>query len=233
MKIEATWLGHSTWMITQGVHRVLIDPFVNDNPSCHVRDTDLNPTHICISHGHFDHIADAASIANRVGCPVYANYEIATWLSTLHGVQHAVGMNIGGKVKTDFGSLQLTPAIHSSGLPDGSYGGVAGGLFLAFQRDDWSHHLYYLGDTALFSDLKLMQRHRIDSVIVPIGDHFTMGPEDSLLAVEWVGAKYAFPTHYNTWPPIAQDPHRWANLVKQSTSAKPFVPLVDTPVIIE
>jgi L-ascorbate metabolism protein UlaG (beta-lactamase superfamily) len=232
MKIEATWLGHSTWMITQGDYRILIDPFVNDNPSAKIRDVDLSPTHICISHGHFDHIADAAAIANRVGCPVFANYEIASWLSSKHGVKHAMGMNIGGQTKTEFGSLRLTQAVHSSSLPDGSYGGVAGGVFLAFQDGALSHHLYYLGDTCLFSDLKLMQRFRVDSVIVPIGDLFTMGPEESVLAVEWVGAKLALPTHYNTWPPIAQDPQRWASLVQASTQATPIVPAVGTPVAL-
>ncbi|XZE36670.1 metal-dependent hydrolase [Pirellulaceae bacterium SH501] len=233
MKIEATWLGHSTWMISHGDYRVLIDPFVNDNPSAKVRDTDLNPTHICVSHGHFDHIADAASIANRVGCPVYTNYEIATWLSTKHGVQQAIGMNIGGKTKTDFGSLQLTPAIHSSGLPDGSYGGVAAGLFLTFQEGTLSHHLYYLGDTALFGDLQLMQRNHVDSVIVPIGDLFTMGPEDAALAVQWIGARNALPTHFNTWPPIAQDPDRWAKLVEQLSTANAIIPTVGVPVALE
>jgi L-ascorbate metabolism protein UlaG (beta-lactamase superfamily) len=234
MSIEITWLGHSTWWIKSGDFRILIDPFIGGNPAASVASVSLDPTHILISHGHFDHIADAAEIANRSQAIVVSNYEIATWLETKHGVKGAIGMNLGGKTNLPFGTVQFTQAVHSSILPDGSYGGACGGFLVQFNRKNASgenslppYCLYYAGDTALFSDLALIARHGVDCLIVPIGDLFTMGPEDSIEAIQMVRPKIVLPTHYNTWPPIVQDAAAWVKSVHRATSAKAIAPKVN------
>jgi L-ascorbate metabolism protein UlaG (beta-lactamase superfamily) len=222
MELKITWLGHSTWWIEFMEYRLLIDPFLDDNPAATMKAADVTPTHIFVSHGHFDHIADASAIAIRTDAMVFSNFEIASWLQSKHGVKHALGMNLGGNARTPFGSVQLIQAIHSSGLPDGSYGGTAGGFLFRFVHENTSHNLYYTGDTALFSDMKLVAKHRVDTLILPIGDLFTMGPEDSIDAIQWIGPKHVLPCHFNTWPPIAQDSQAWAAKVRESTSANPI-----------
>jgi L-ascorbate metabolism protein UlaG (beta-lactamase superfamily) len=223
MKIGLRWFGHSTWMVNAGGSRILIDPFFDENPSSPVKASEIEPDFILISHGHFDHLADAAQIAIRSQCPVYCNYEIAQWLGRKHGVTNTVGMNIGGKAKASFGELQMVAAVHSSGLPDGEYGGLAGGFVLRFGRADDKHTLYYTGDTAVFGDMAFHARQGIDTLILPIGDLFTMGPEDSIYAIQLVCPKTVVPCHYNTWPPIAQDTQGWAESVRSMTTSVPLV----------
>lgn len=232
--ISITWHGHSTWSIHTPSSHILIDPFLDQNPAASRKAIDLSPTHILVSHGHFDHIADAASIANRTGAQLLANYEIASWLEKNHGVQNGVGMNLGGSIKTTFGNATLTNALHSSSLPDGSYGGTAGGWLIEIATPGGdTKRIYYAGDTALFSDMQLIGRRGIDCFIVPIGDLFTMGPSDSIDAISLVNPKLVLPTHFNTWPPIAQDPLAWARLVTEKTSAKAATPEIDTPMLLE
>lgn len=234
MSIELTWLGHSTWWIKTGEYKILIDPFIGDNPAANVPSTSLEPTHILVSHGHYDHIADAVEIAKRSKAVVITNYEIATWLETKHGVANTVGMNLGGKARMPFGTVQFTPAVHSSMLPDGSYGGACGGFLLQLDRisdasalSQTPYRLYYTGDTALFTDLKFIARHGVDCLIVPIGDLYTMGPEESIEAIQLVRPKLVLPTHYNTWPPIAQNAAAWIESVHKSTSAQAIAPEVN------
>ncbi|MFO0012759.1 MAG: metal-dependent hydrolase [Planctomycetota bacterium] len=229
-KITGVWHGHSTWGIEIGAARILIDPFLDDNPAARTKAAELSPTHILVSHAHADHIADAAPIALRTGAHVLANFEIAQWLGHQHRVKHTVGMNHGGAFKTEFGRVMLVPAVHSSSLPDGSYGGTAGGWLIEINRPTGQpYRIYYAGDTAVFGDMKWIARRGIDCLIVPIGDLFTMGPEDSLDAIALVAPSVVLPTHYNTWPPIAQNPHAWADAVRANTSATPQIPTVDTP----
>lgn len=232
--ISIIWHGHSTWSILTPNSHILIDPFLDQNPVATRKAIDLSPTHILISHGHFDHIADAASIANRTGAQLFANYEVASWLEKNHGVQNGVGMNLGGSIKTTFGNAMLTNALHSSSLPDGSYGGTAGGWLIEIANASGStKRIYYAGDTALFSDMQLIGRRGIDCFIVPIGDLFTMGPSDSIEAISLVNPKLALPTHFNTWPPIAQDPLAWARSVTEKTSAKPITLEIDKPMLLD
>jgi L-ascorbate metabolism protein UlaG (beta-lactamase superfamily) len=230
MSIEITWLGHSTWWIKTGDFAILIDPFIGDNPACKVDATSLRPTHILISHGHFDHIQDAAEIAKLSNAVVITNFEIASWLSSKHGVSNSVGMNLGGKTRLPFGDVQFTQAVHSSMLPDGSYGGACGGFLIHFaSRDSFKsneYRLYYAGDTALFSDMQTIARGGVDCFIVPIGDLYTMGPEDSIQAIQWVRPKLVLPTHYNTWPPIAQNTEEWVKRVESSTDVRALAPAV-------
>ena len=219
MTTQLTWLGHGTWLIETGKNTVLLDPFLDDNPSAPVKAAGVNPDHILVSHGHFDHVADAASIANRTGATVVSNYEISTWLEAKHGVKNTIGMNLGGTVKLPFGRTTLTLAFHSSQLPDGSYGGNPGGFLLELADG----RVYFACDTALFGDMKLIGARGIDLAVLPIGDLFTMGPDNSVEAVKLIQPKRVAPSHYNTWPPIAQDARAWAEMVRSATSAEPVV----------
>jgi L-ascorbate metabolism protein UlaG (beta-lactamase superfamily) len=219
MALSITWLGHSTWLIKNSKYQILIDPFLTDNPVAKVKPEEVSAQIILISHGHFDHVQDAAAIANRCKSTLVANYEIATWFSEKHQVGQTIGMNIGGATKLPFGQVFMTPALHSSQLPDGSYGGNPGGFL--FEIDNV--RIFYTGDTGLFSDLALWSKPTIDLLILPIGDLFTMGIEESIRAIELIQPKYVLPTHYNTWPPIKQNAFRWAELVQQRTSSKAIV----------
>jgi L-ascorbate metabolism protein UlaG (beta-lactamase superfamily) len=213
------WLGHGSWEIKTAEHTVLLDPFLNDNPTSPVSADEMTADFILVSHGHFDHVADVASIANRCGATVVAIYEIAEWFGTNHSVENAIGMNIGGTVKLPFGDVKMTPALHSSQLPDGSYGGMPAGFVVAIGDSK----VYFACDTALFSDMALVGAAGIDLAVVPIGDHFTMGPDESVEAVKLIGPKRAAPAHYNTFPPIEQDANAWADRIRAETDAEPVV----------
>ena len=219
MTIELTWLGHASWAIKAGDHRILIDPFLNDSPTAPVKADDVDATFIFVSHGHFDHVADVASIANRTGATVVSNYEIATWFAEKQQVKNTIGMNLGGGVDLPFGRAKLTIAYHSSQLPDGSYGGNPGGWLLTIG----DKKIYFACDTALFSDMQLIGNAGIDLAVLPIGDLFTMGPEDSIEALHLILPKKVVPSHYNTWPPIEQDAAAWAERVRRETIAEPIV----------
>lgn len=219
MPTELTWLGHGGWSIKAGEHTVLLDPFLNDSPTAPVKADDVEATHILVSHGHYDHIADVAAIANRTGATVVAIFEVAQWLSNGHGVQNTIGMNIGGGVDLPFGRVKMTQALHSSQLPDGSYGGNPGGFLLSID----GRNIYFACDTALFSDMKLIGAAGIALAILPIGDLFTMGPDDSIEAIKLIGPQRVAPAHYNTWPPIEQDAAAWADRVRSETAAEPVV----------
>jgi L-ascorbate metabolism protein UlaG (beta-lactamase superfamily) len=217
--LKIRWLGHSTWWIETEGHRILVDPFLTDNPLAACKASEVQADTILVSHGHFDHVQDVAEIANRCQATVVANYEIATWFADRHSVKQTQPMNLGGSIRMPFGNVKMTIAEHSSQLPDGTYGGNPGGFLCEFPKA----RLFYTGDTALFSDLKLYAEPRIDVLILPIGDRFTMGIEDAVRAIEWIQPKVVLPTHYNTWPPIAQNAEDWANLVQQRTQAKPII----------
>lgn len=219
MSISLTWLGHATWMIQNGPHKILLDPFLNDSPTAPCKAADVDADVILVSHGHFDHVADVAEIANRCDANVVACFEVAQWFAENHNVKTTTGMNIGGSLELPFGSIKMTPAIHSSQLPDGSYGGVAGGFLVSIGETT----IYFACDTALFSDMQLLREKMIDVAVLPIGDLFTMGPKDSVAATNYLNPKYVLPTHYNTWPPIEQDADAWAKMVKAGSTAEPIV----------
>lgn len=214
-----TWLGHGSWLIESGGKSILLDPFLDDNPSAPVKAPDVAADFILVSHGHFDHVADAASTANRTGAQVVAIHEIAEWLGSQHDVKDAVGMNIGGGVDLEFGRVKMTLAHHSSRLPDGSNGGSPGGFLLTLADG----RVYFACDTGLFYDMKLIGAAGVDLAVLPIGDLFTMGPDDALEAVKLIEPQRVVPDHYNTWPPIEQDPNAWAERVRSETSAEPIV----------
>ena len=219
MSIELTWFGHGTWQISLPEHTILLDPFFDDNPSSPIKAAEVDADFILISHGHFDHIADAAAVANRTNATVVAIYEVAQWLAQNGKVKETIGMNIGGGVQLPFGHVKMTPALHSSQLPDGSYGGEPAGFVLTLN----GKRIYFACDTGLFSDMTLIGTRGIDLAVLPIGDLFTMGPDDSIEAIKLLRPKRVAPAHFNTWPPIEQDSDAWALRVKQETDSDPVV----------
>jgi len=218
MSAEILYVGHSTFQIRTASHTILIDPFYTDNPATEVSPDDVNPDFIIVTHGHFDHVGDTVSIAKRTGALVISNFEIASWFEK-QGVPHTHGMHLGGEFGFDFGRLKLTIAHHGSMLPDGSYGGNPAGVVLKLDEGN----IYHAGDTALFYDMNLIADEELDLAILPIGDNFTMGPSDSVRAVEFLRCPNVIPCHYNTWPPIEQDTEAWAAQVREKTESEPIV----------
>jgi L-ascorbate metabolism protein UlaG (beta-lactamase superfamily) len=216
---QLTWLGHGSWSLVANDHHVLLDPFLDESPTAPVKAADVRADHILVSHGHFDHVADVAAIANRTGATVVAIFEIAEWLRIKHSVQNTLGMNLGGGVQLPFGHVKMTPAWHSSQLPDGSYGGSPAGFLVTLD----GYRIYFACDTALFGDMTLIGDAGIDLAVLPIGDLYTMGPNESLEAVRRIRPQRVVPAHYNTWPPIEQDAQAWAERVRAETEAEPIV----------
>jgi L-ascorbate metabolism protein UlaG (beta-lactamase superfamily) len=199
--LKVTWLGHSTFLMAspKGV-RLLFDPFLTNNPSCpqaakRVGAVDL----ILITHGHSDHCEDAATIARETGATVVASPELAGWLER-QGAKHLRPMNIGGRQSLSGIEIAMVPAVHSSSAPDGNYLGPATGFVVRFEG---APTIYFAGDTALFGDMRLIRdRHAPRVAFLPIGDRFTMGPEDATIAAEWLGVKAIVPMHYGTFPEL-------------------------------
>ncbi len=218
MAATLRWLGHNAWLLDTAGHKILIDPFLNDSPTAPLKADQVDADFVLVSHGHYDHIADAASIVKRTGATVVSNFEICEWLAA-HGAEKTEPMNHGGSIALPFGRVKYTVAHHSSVLPDGTYGGNPGGFLLTLGN---GKKLYFACDTALFSDMKLLGAGGLDLAVVPIGDRYTMGPDDSIEALKLLGAKKALPCHFNTWPPIAQDASAWAARVRNETNTEGF-----------
>lgn len=201
--MKITYLGHSCVHVDTGKFQLIIDPFLTGNPEAGAAAEDIKADFVLLTHGHSDHIGDAGSIARRNNAPILAIVELADYLAA-SGLK-TVGMNLGGSREFPFGRIKWVPALHSTSIhQDGInlYMGVAAGILLEIN----DLVLYHAGDTALFSDMKLVGLRRpVDLAFLPIGDHFTMGPEDALTAAEWIGAKHVVPVHYNTFDAIAQD----------------------------
>ncbi|MBT3322773.1 MAG: metal-dependent hydrolase [Anaerolineae bacterium] len=214
-----TWYGHATHGVETDGHKLLIDPFFTGNPIASTSADAVDANFILISHGHGDHVGDTVAIAGRTGAKVISNFEIVNWLST-QGVEKVHPQHIGGGFTHPFGYLKLTQALHGSALPDGSYGGNPAG-FLLTTND--GKKIYMAQDTGLFGDMQLIGDEGIDLAVLPIGDNFTMGPDDALRAVKLLRPKVVIPIHYNTWELIAQNPISWADKVQAETEAKVVV----------
>lgn len=207
------YLGHSAFEIDLGAHNILIDPFISANPFAVARADDYSPSHIILSHAHGDHIGDTYDIAKRTGALVISSFEIANHFAAQGLNIHPMG--IGGAYDFPFGRLKFTPAWHSSSFDDGSYGGMPMGIVLEIE----DKRIYHAGDTALFSDMMLIGEKPIDLALLPIGDNFTMGPEDAIEAVRFLKPKTVVPIHYNTFDLIKQDPYKFKEEVEANTSA--------------
>ncbi len=215
MSTILTYYGHATFGLDVDGTKLIIDPwFLPTSPVATVNADDVEADFILITHGHGDHIADAIGIAKRTGATTISNYEIATWLEN-GGVEKAHPMHIGGGFNFPFGRVKLTIAHHGSALPDGSNGGNPAGLLLTLNS---GMRIYIAGDTALTYDMKLIgEDGGCDLAILPIGDNFTMGPDDAIRAAQFVQAKRVVPCHYNTFPPIQQDANAFAANLQEAT----------------
>ncbi|RME91156.1 MAG: metal-dependent hydrolase [Anaerolineae bacterium] len=219
MADKLTWYGHATLGLETGGYRVLIDPFFTGNPAASTTADKVEADFILVSHGHGDHVGDAVEIAKRTGATVISNFEIATWFGA-QGVEKTHPQHLGGGFKHPFGYLKLTLALHGSALPDGSYGGNPAGFLLTTNE---GKKYYFAQDTGLFGDMKLIGEEGLDLAVIPIGDNFTMGPDDALRAVKLLQPKVVIPIHYNTFDVIAQDPSSWAARVERETSTRVVV----------
>src|SRR6478609_5073427 len=225
--MEIKFHGHSCFELSDGDVTVVTDPFLKpNNPSADVSADELEPTHIAITHGHADHVADAVGLAKRTGAHCVAMVELAEWLVG-HGVESVSDPNLGGTVAFDWGWIKLVPAWHTNTLPGsdeapfsaehGTAIGTAAGLLI----DIGGKTVYHAGDTCLFSDMKLIaERDPIDVALLPIGGHYTMDRHDAVLAAEFTGASTVIPMHYDTFPTIEVDSAAFKEEVESKTSAR-------------
>jgi L-ascorbate metabolism protein UlaG (beta-lactamase superfamily) len=208
---KATFIGHSCVLLTDGKHKVMIDPFLSGNEKAAVQADKVDVDFILITHGHGDHIGDAVAIAKRTGATTISNYEIMNLVSR-QGVQKAHPLHIGGGADFPFGRVKMTIAHHGGGYgPDASiYTGPAAGFLVTIG----GKVVYHAGDTGLFYDMKLIgDMNKIDLAFLPIGDNFTMGVDDAVKAVEFLGPRHVVPMHYDTFPIIQADPQQFARKV--------------------
>lgn len=212
--MKVSYHGHAVIKIETKGKTILFDPFINGNELTDLKVEDVKPDVIILTHGHGDHLGDTVELAKNNDALVIGNAEIAAYIG-FQGVKKTHAMHIGGSYEFDFGRVKLTPAFHGSGFVtnDGQIiylGMPAGVLFMAEGKT-----VYHAGDTALYSDMKLIaERHPIDLAFLPIGDNFTMGPEDAALAAKFLNPKQVVPIHYNTFPPIKQDPYKFIDMLE-------------------
>ena len=217
--MDIRFLAQSAVELVDGDARILVDPFITGNPKATVSADELEPTHILLTHGHADHYGDVVDIAKRTGAHVLALVEIANELSEL-GLENVSDPNLGGTVGFDWGWVKLVPAWHSSTTPNGTVCTPAGLLIMVGET-----LVYHLGDTALFSDLKLIAQrgNHVNVALVPIGGHYTMDRFDAVTACEFVGADVVIPIHYDTFPPIETDAQAFKSDVENATETKVVV----------
>jgi L-ascorbate metabolism protein UlaG (beta-lactamase superfamily) len=224
--MEIKFHGHSCFELSEGDTRVLVDPFLKpNNPAALASAGDVHPTHVIISHGHADHMADAVPVAKANGAECVAVVEIANWLEEM-GVEKVYDPNLGGTVAFEWGWVKLVPAWHTSTLPgsaespfsptSGTVVGTAAGLLVNLG----GLTVYHAGDTCLFSDMKLIaERNPVDIAMLPVGGHYTMDRHDGVIAAELIGAGTVIPMHFDTFPPIEIDSAAFKAEVEERTSS--------------
>jgi L-ascorbate metabolism protein UlaG (beta-lactamase superfamily) len=210
-----TYYGHATWALETKGTKILIDPFFTGNPQATAAAGDMQANFIILTHAHGDHYGDTVEIAKRTRATLISNFEIVSYCEK-QGVANGHRMHIGGGYNFPFGRVKLTVAHHGSSFPDGTYGGNPAGLVIEVE----GKRIYNAGDTALFSDMSLIGQGGLDVALLPIGDNFTMGPDDAVAAAKFLGARTVIPQHYNTWPVITQDPEAFKRKVEASTESK-------------
>jgi L-ascorbate metabolism protein UlaG (beta-lactamase superfamily) len=230
--MEIKFHGQSCFELSDGTTTVLTDPFLKpNNPIAVATADDVDPTHIAISHGHADHVADAVAVAKRTGAHCVAIVELADWLGSQGIEDNKVSdPNLGGTVEFDWGWISLVPAWHTSTIPGSAEApfsaehgisiGTAAGLLINLDGKT----VYHAGDTCLFSDMKLIaERNPVDVALLPIGGHYTMDRHDAVVAAEFIGAATVIPMHFNTFPPIETDAEAFKSDVESKTSSKVVV----------
>ena len=216
--LTITWLGHGAFLLEADGKTVAIDPFLTGNPAAARSAEEIAPSTILLTHAHNDHVGDTVAIAKRTGAKVIATAEIGYWLQS-QGVEGATPANYGGTVAFDGGTVKLVPAWHTSSYNDGKQTvapGFAAGLVVRMGGAT----VYVAGDTCLFGDMRLIGEEGLDVAVLPIGDHFTMGPADAARAVDFLKVKTVIPCHYGTFPPIRQDPQAFKRLVEEQPGVR-------------
>jgi L-ascorbate metabolism protein UlaG (beta-lactamase superfamily) len=217
MSVQLTYYGHSCVGVHGGGARILIDPFLTDNPDAALKAPQAAVDYVLVTHAHGDHLGDAIDIARRTGATVVSNYEIVQYAQK-HGC-NGHPLHIGGGWDFPFGRIKLTIAHHGSSFPDGSYGGNPAGLLITLE----GKKVYHAGDTGLFYDMKLIGEEGVDVALLPIGDNFTMGPADALRAVQLIQPTVVIPIHFHAFDVIRQDPQLFARHVREQTKSECIV----------
>ncbi len=215
MSLKIKFLGHSAFMISSENANILIDPFISENPQAQSEIEKTKPTDILVTHAHADHLGDAIPLSKTYNAPITAIFELANYC--MNKGANAQGVNLGGKVPFSWGYTNWLPATHSSSTPEGDYGGCAASVLVGLD----GVKIYHAGDTGLHYDLKMVgDFYNPDIALLPIGGFFTMGIDEAVQAVKWLGCKTVIPMHYNTFPPIAVDANEFKQKVESETSAK-------------
>jgi len=205
--MELTFLGHACFLLNDGTYKVLTDPFLSGNGLAAISAEEADADFIFVTHGHGDHVGDSIEISRRTGAPVCCSVDLANGVFSPAGVETMVG-NLGGRIPMPFGSAKLFQALHGSGVP--------GCLSCGFIFEMDGKKIYHAGDTGLMADMALLADEEIDAALLPIGDLYTMGPDDALRAVKMIRPKLVIPMHYDTFPAIRQDAEAFAAAVEAS-----------------
>ena len=222
--MELIWFGHSAFeIVTNENLKILIDPFISNNPVCPVAVEEIDADIICVTHGHTDHFGDTMEIANRTGAIIVSNHEHSVYLAK-QGFE-ALGMNIGGTIEIQGVKITMVNSLHSSDMDfieEMTAGGSSCGYIIQLET---GRKIYHSGDTGIFGDMRTVIRdiYKPDIALIPIGDRYTMGPFEASIAAAWIDAEIIIPMHYNTFPVIEQDPEKYANIVESINKDKKVV----------